>query len=133
MKTLWTLLFLALIATTVGLTLMFSTETERSDKFWLAIGAVAFAELLLWVAFTFRGTRRGQQAQGFSSLSLVSTTSLYFFITLALAAVAYFVAVLSFKLLLAFHILALLGFAFLAGLSAIGTRTLQGTREASQR
>jgi hypothetical protein len=35
--------------------------------------------------------------------------------------------------LLALHILALLGFAFLAGLSAIGTRALQNTPEAGGR
>jgi hypothetical protein len=133
MKAIWTLLFLALIATTVGLALMFTPETSRTDKFWLSIGAVGFAELMLWVAFTFRGTRRGEQAGGFSGLSLMSTTILYFALALVLGVVALLVPFLTFKVLLALHILALLGFAFLAGLSAIGTRALQNTPEAGGR
>ena len=128
MKAIWTLIFLAIIATTFGLALLFVTEAGRTDKFWLSIGAVGAAELFLWVAFTFRGTPRGEQAGGFAKISLVITTTVYFFIAVTLALVA--LTGLPFKVLLALHIVALLGFVIAGGLAAIGTRVLQGTNEA---
>lgn len=130
MKTIWTLLFLALIVTTVGLALMFVPESGRTDKFWLSIGAIAFAELFVWIAFTFRAAKRGEQAAGLASATMLTGTVLYLMAAFALGAVALLVPVLGFKVLLALHILALLAFAFFAGISAIGTRALQNTREA---
>ncbi len=129
MKAIWTLIFLAIIACTVGLALLFVPESGRTDTFWLSVGAVAAAELFLWVAFTFRGTTRGEQAGGLAKLSLIMATTIYFFVAAALALVAIFAA-LPFKVMLALHIVALLGFVIFAGLSAIGTRALQGTGEA---
>ena len=131
MKAIGTLIFLAIIATTFGLALLFVPESGRTDTFWLSIGAVGMAELFLWVAFTFRGTPRGEQAGGFAKLSLIATTVTYFFIAVALALLALLPA-LSFKVLVALHILALLGFVILAGLAAIGTRALQSTNEAQR-
>ena len=131
MKAIWTLIFLAIIAATVGLALLFVEESGRTKTFWLSIGAVAAAELFLWVAFTFRGTSRGEQAGGFAKLSIIVTTTFYFFVTVVLALVAIFAA-LTFKVLLALHIVALLGFVIFAGLAAIGTRVLQGTNEAQR-
>ena len=131
MKAIWTLIFLAIIATTVGLALLFVPETGRTETFWLSIGAVGAAELFLWVAFTFAGTSRGEQAGGFAKLSIIVTTLIYFFIASALGLVAIFAA-LTFKVLLALHIVALLGFVIFAGLAAIGTRVLQGTNEAQR-
>ena len=130
MKAIWTLIFLAIIACTVGLALLFVPESGRTDIFWLSIGAVGMAELFLWVAFTFRGTARGEQAGGFAKLSIIMATTIYFFAATALALVA--LTGLPFKVLLALHILALLGFVILAGLSAIATRALQGTGEAQR-
>jgi O-antigen/teichoic acid export membrane protein len=129
MKAIWTLIFLAIIATTFGLALMFVPE-PRSDRFWLSIGAVGMAELFLWIGFTFRGTARGEQAGGLAKLSLVTATTIYFFVAAALALVA--LTGLPFKVLLALHIVALLGFVIFAGLTAIGTRALQGTGEATR-
>ena len=129
MKAIWTLIFLAIIATTVGLALLFVPESGRTDTFWLSIGAVAAAEFFLWVAFTFSGTARGEQAGGMAKLSIIMATTIYFFVAGALALVAIF-SVLPFKMLLALHIVALLGFVIFAGLSAIATRALQGTNEA---
>ncbi len=131
MKAIWTLIFLAIIATTVGLALLFVPESGRSDKFWLTTGAVAAAEFFLWVAFTFSGTARGEQAGGFSKLSIIAASLLYFGAASALALVAIFVA-LPFKVLLALHIIALLGFVIFGGLAAIGARVLQGTGEAQR-
>ena len=131
MKALWTLIFLAIIATTVGLALLFVPESGRTDTFWLSIGAVASAEFFLWIAFTFSGTSRGEQAGGLSKLSIITTTMIYFFIATALGLMAIFTA-LPFKVLLALHIVALLGFVIFAGLSAIATRALQGTGEAQR-
>ena len=71
MKAIWTLIFLAIIATTVGLALLFVPATGRTDTFWLSTGTVAAAEFFLWIAFTFRGTPRGEQAGGFAKLSIV--------------------------------------------------------------
>jgi O-antigen/teichoic acid export membrane protein len=130
MKAIWTLIFLAIIATTFGLALLFIAEPGRTDRFWLSIGALGMAELFLWVAFTFRGTARGEQAGGFAKLSIIVATVIYFFIAAALALLA--LTGLSFKMLLALHILALLGFVIFAGLAAIGTRVLQGTNEAQR-
>jgi hypothetical protein len=130
MKAIWTLIFLAIIAATVGLALLFVPETGRTETFWLSIGAVGAAELFLWVAFTFAGTSRGEQAGGFAKLSIIVTTVLYFCATVVLALVA--LSGLSFKVLLALHIVALLGFVIFAGLAAIGTRVLQGTNEAQR-
>ena len=131
MKTIWTLIFLAIIATTVGLALLFVPESGRTETFWLSVGTVTAAEFFLWVAFTFGGTARGEQAGGLSKLSLMTATTLYFFVAGTLALVAIF-AMLPFKLLLALHIVALLGFVIFAGLSAIATRALQGTSEAQR-
>ena len=128
MKTIWTFLFLALIATTFGLALMFVPASERTDIFWLSFGAIGFAELMVWVAFTFRATRRGEQAAGFAGPTLVISTLGYLLVTVTLALVTF--TNLGFKVLLALHIVALLVFAFVAGIAAIGTRALQGTREA---
>ena len=128
MKAIWTLIFLAIIATTVGLALLFVPEAGRTDTFWLSTGTVAAAEFFLWIAFAFRGTARGEQAGGFAKLSIVLTTMGYFFVVAVLALVAIF-ATLPFKVLLALHIVALLGFVIIAGLAAIGTRALQGTDE----
>ena len=130
MKAIWTLIFLAIIASTFGLALLFVPQSGRTDIFWLSIGAVGMAELFLWVAFTFRGTARGEQAGGFAKLTIILATTSYFFIATALALVA--LTGLPFKVLLALHILALLGFVIFAGLAAIGTRALQGTNEAQR-
>jgi hypothetical protein len=130
MKAISTLLFLALIATTGGLAVLLIPETGRTEKFWLSIGAIGLSEFFLWVAFTFRGTRRGEQAGGMAKLSLITATTIYFFATCALAFAA--PTALPFKMLLALHLVVLLGFVFMAGLSAIGTRALQGTREATR-
>jgi hypothetical protein len=129
MKAICTLLFLALIAVTFGLAFLFVPEAGRTDRFWLSIGAVGLAELFLWVAFTFRGTARGEQADGMAKLSLITAAGIYFVAACVLALVA--LSGLPFKILLALHIVVMLGFVFMAGLSAIGTRALQGTREAS--
>ena len=131
MKAIWTLIFLAIIATTVGLALLFVPESGRTDTFWLSIGAVAAAEFFLWIAFAFRGTSRGEQAGGLSKLSIITATMIYFFVAGALGLVAIFTA-LPFKIILALHIVALLGFVIFAGLSAIATRALQGTGEAQR-
>ncbi|MCX6981255.1 MAG: hypothetical protein NTV08_10955 [Verrucomicrobia bacterium] len=131
MKAIWTLIFLAIIATTVGLALLFVPATGRTDTFWLSTGTVAAAEFFLWIAFTFRGTPRGEQAGSFAKLSIVLATTGYFFAVAVLALIAIF-ATLPFKVLLALHILALLGFVIFAGLAAIGTRALQGTDEAQR-
>ena len=130
MKAIWTLIFLAIIATTVGIPMLFVPQPQWTETFWLSVGAVGMAELFLWVAFTFRGTPRGEQAGGFAKLSLILATTIYFFVATALALVA--LTGLPFKVLLALHILALLGFMIFAGLSAIGTRVLQGTGEAQR-
>ena len=130
MKTLWTLLFLALIATTFGLVLMFVPDAARTEKFWLSIGAIGFAEVMVWIAFTFRGTRRGEQASGFAGATMVTSTLMYLLATVALGLAAF--APLGFKVLLALHIVALLVFVFVAGIAAIGTRALQGTKEATR-
>ena len=131
MKAIWTLIFLAIIATTVGLAMLFVPQPQWTDTFWLSIGAVAAAEFFLWIAFTFSGTSRGEQAGGLSKLSIMMATTIYFFVAGALALVAIF-TVLPFKVLLALHIVALLGFVIFAGLSAIATRALQGTGEAQR-
>jgi hypothetical protein len=128
MKTIWTLLFLALIATTFGLALMFVAEPARTDRFWLAIGAIGLGEVLVWLASTFRRPRPGQQAADIAGVTMVTSTVVYFLVTLALGAVALLVPFLSFKMLLALHILALLALAFAAGISAIGARALHDTR-----
>ena len=130
MKAIWTLIFLAIIAATFGIALLFVPETGRTDSFWLSIGAVGAAELFLWVAFTFRGTARGEQAGGLAKLSIIMATVIYFFIAAALALVA--LSSLPFRVLLALHIVALLGFVIFSGLAAIGTRALQGTNEAQR-
>ena len=131
MKAIWTLIFLAIIATTVGLALLFVPESGRTENFWLSTGTVAGAEFFLWIAFTFRGTARGEQAGSHAKVSLIVATTLYFFAAAALALVAIF-ATLPFKVLLALHIVALLGFVIFAGLSAIATRALQCTGEAQR-
>ena len=131
MKALWTLIFLAIIAATFGLALLFVPDSGRTDTFWLSIGAVGMAELFLWIAFTFRGTSRGEQAGGLAKLSIITATMIYFFVAAALALVG-LLAALPFKVLLALHIIALLGFVIFAGLAAIGTRALQGTGEAQR-
>ena len=133
MKAIWTLIFLAIIAATFGLALLFVPETGRTDRFWLSIGAVGMAELFMWVAFTFRGTSRGEQAGGLAKLSIIMATVIYFFIATSLALFALLPGpALPFKILLALHIVALLGFVIFSGLAAIGTRALQGTNEASR-
>ena len=133
MKAIWTLIFLAIIAATFGLALLLVPvpETGRTETFWLSIGAVGMAELFLWVAFTFCGTARGEQAGGLAKLSIIMATMIYFFLAAALALVG-LLAALPFKVVLALHIIALLGFVIFAGLAAIGTRALQGTDEASR-
>ena len=131
MKAIWTLIFLAIIAATFGLALLFVPETGRTDTFWLSIGAVGMAELFLWVAFTFRGTPRGEQAGGFAKLSIIVAATIYFFVASVLGLVAVFAA-LPFQVFLALHIVALLGFVIFAGLAAIATRILQGTDEAQR-
>ena len=131
MKAIWTLIFLAILASTFGLALLFVPASGRTDTFWLSIGAVGMAELFLWIAFTFRGTAHGEQAGGLAKLSIITATTIYFFIADALAMVAIFAA-FPFKVLLALHIVALLGFVIFAGLAAIGTRALQGTGEAQR-
>jgi len=130
MKTIWTLLFLATAAVTFSLALMFVPESGRTDKFWLAIGAIAFGEFAVWIAFTFPSTARGEQAGAHARGTMVVSTVIYFCATLVLGGVA--LAAVSFKVLLALHMLALLMFIFLGGLSAIGTRALQATNEANQ-
>jgi len=130
MKAIWTLIFIAIIAATFGLALLFVPESGRTDTFWLSIGAVGMAELFLWVAFTFRGTARGEQAGGLAKLSIIMVTVIYFFIASVLALLA--LTKMDFKVLLALHIVALLGFVITAGLAAIGTRMLQGTNEAQR-
>ena len=82
MKAIWTLIFLAIIATTVGLALLFVPESGRTETFWLSVGTVTAAEFFLWVAFTFGGTARGEQAGGLSKLSLMTATTIYFFVAL---------------------------------------------------
>ena len=131
MKAIWTLIFLAILASTFGLALLFVPASGRTDTFWLSIGAVGMAELFLWIAFTFRGTAHGEQAGGLAKLSIITATTIYFLIAAALAMVAIFAAI-PFKVLLALHIVALLGFVIFAGLAAIGTRALQGTGEAQR-
>ena len=131
MKAIWTLIFLTIIAATFSLARLFVPEAGRNDTFWLSIGAVGMAELFLWVAFTFRGTSRGEQAGGLAKLSIITATVIYFFVAATLAAVGLF-SVLPFKVLLALHIVALLGFVIFSGLAAIGTRALQGTGEAQR-
>ena len=130
MKAIWTLIFLAIIATTFGIPMLFVPQSGWTDKFWLSTGAVGMAELFLWIAFTFRGTAHGEQAGALSKLSIMAATLVYFFIAATLALVA--LTGLPFKVLLALHILALLGFVIFAGLAAIGTRALQGTGEAQR-
>jgi len=130
MKAIWTLLFLALIAATFGIALLFVSEPGRTETFWLSMGAAGLAELFLWVAFTFRGTARGEQAAGLAKLSIITASLIYFAAAVILGLVA--LAAVPFKVLLALHIVALLIFAFVAGLSAIGTRALQATGEASR-
>jgi hypothetical protein len=128
MKALWTLIFIAIIAVTAGLPLLFAPDAWQNDTFRLSVGAVVMAEVFLWFAFTFRGTSRGEQAGGMSKLSIVTATTGYFFVAVALALVA--LTQLPFKMLLALHIVALLGFVIFAGLAAIATRALQTTAEA---
>jgi len=131
MKAIWTLIFLAIIASTVGITMLFVPQSQWTETVWLSLGAVGMAELFVWVAFTFSGTSRGEQAGGMSKLSMILATTIYFLAAAALALVAIFAA-LPFKVLLALHIVALLGFVVFAGLAAIGTRALQGTAEAQR-
>ena len=131
MKAIWTLIFLAIIASTVGITMLFVPQPQWTETFWLSLGTVAAAEFFLWIAFTFRGTSRGEQAGGLAKLSIIATTLIYFFVAAALGLVAIF-ATLPFTVLLALHIVALLGFVITAGLAAIGTRVLQGTGEAQR-
>ncbi len=131
MKAIWTLIFFTLLASTVGLTMLFVPQSQWTETFWLSLGTVGMAELFLWVAFAFRGTSRGEQAGSLSKLSIVTAATLYFFAASALALLAIF-ALLTFKVLLALHILALLGFVIFGGLSAIATRALQGTNEAQR-
>jgi len=131
MKAIWTLIFLAIIASTVGITMLFVPQAHWTETFWLSLGTVALAEFFLWVAFTFSGTARGEQAGGMSKLSIMMAAMIYFVVAAALALVAIFVA-LPFKVLLALHIIGLLGFVVFAGLAAIGTRALQGTGEAQR-
>ena len=131
MKAIWTLIFFAIIASTVGITMLFVPRPQWTEKFWLSLGTVAAAELFLWIAFTFSGTSRGEQAGGLSKLSIVLTTIGYFSAVAVLALLAIFTA-LPFKVLLALHIVALLGFVICAGLAAIGTRALQSTNEAQR-
>jgi hypothetical protein len=131
MKAIWTLIFLAVITSTVGITMLLVPQSQWTETFWLSLGAVVMAELFLWVAFTFGGTSRGEQAGGMSKISIMMAAMIYFFIAVALALVAIFAA-LPFKVLLALHIVGLLGFVVFAGLAAIGTRVLQGTGEAQR-
>lgn len=131
MKAIWFLIFLAIIATTAGLALLFTDEAKRTDSFWLCTGAVCVAEFFLWVGFAFSGTKTGEQAGSFSKLTLIGSSLLYFFTVSIIAIVAIFNAV-PFKILLALHIVALLGFVIVGGLSAIGTRALRGTAEAAR-
>lgn len=131
MKAIWTLIFIAIIATTAGLSLLFTDEAARTNGFWLCTGAVCAAEFFLWMGFTFSGTRTGEQAGSFSKLGLVASSMLYFFAVSILGIVAIFNAI-PFKVLLALHIVALLGFVIVGGLSAIGTRALQGTDKAAR-
>ena len=131
MKAIWTLIFLAIIAATAGITMLFIPQSQWTETFWLSLGAVGMAELFVWVAFTFGGTSRGEQAGGMSKVSMIMATTIYFFAAAVLALIAIFAA-LPFKVLLALHIVALLGFVIFAGLAAIGTRALQGTGEAQR-
>ncbi len=131
MKAIWTLIFLAIIASTFGITMLFVPQSQWTETFWLSIGAVGLAELFLWVGFTFSGTRNGEQAGGFSKLSIIAASMLYFGAVAVLGIIAIFASI-PFKVLLALHIVALLGFVILGGLAAIGTRALQGTGEAQR-
>lgn len=130
MKKIWTLLLLATLAVTFGIALMFVPESRRNEKFWLAVGAIGFGELAVWIAFTFPSNAAGEQAGAHARGTILVSTLIYSCATLVLGAVA--LGTVSFKVLLALHMLALLMFIFLAGLSTIGTRALQGTNEANQ-
>lgn len=130
MKAIWSLLCLAAAAVVFILAFMFVEESARTDKFWLAIGAIAFADFLVWIAFTFRSPQPGEQAADLINGTMATSALVYFFVTLALVAVA--VMPVSFKVLLALHILALFAFVLVAGLSAIGTRALRTTNEANR-
>jgi hypothetical protein len=130
MKAIWTLLCLATAAVTFILAFMFVSESERTDKFWLAIGAIAFADFLVWLGFTFRTPQPGRQAADLVSGSVATSALVYFFVTVGLVAVA--IIPVSFKVLLALHILALFALVVAVGLSAIGSRTLRTTNEANR-
>ncbi len=88
MKKIWTLLFLATAAVTFALALMFVPESERTENFWLAVSAIAFGELAVWIAFTFPGTARGEQAGAHARGTMVVSTLIYFLAMIALGAVA---------------------------------------------
>lgn len=131
MKAIWTLLFLAIIGSTFGITALFVEPSQWNETFWLSIGTVMAAELFLWIAVAFRTDPGGEQAGSMARLSILAATFLYFFLTVALALVAIF-STLSFKIFLALHVVSLLAFVILAGMSALGTRVLQTTREAQR-
>jgi ABC-type Na+ efflux pump permease subunit len=130
MKAIWTFLCLTSAAVFSILAFLFVPESARTDKFWLALGAVGFANFVVWLAFTFRGPRRGQQAGDLASGTISTSSLCYFLVTLALGGVA--IAPVSFKVLLALHIVALFAFVLVAGMAAIGARALETTREANR-
>jgi hypothetical protein len=122
MKAIWTILFVAVAAAILGITMLLVPDTSRTDKFWLSMGGMGFGLLALYIAFTFKPAPMGEQGGSVMRGTLAFGSFFYFFVTIALALVA--VTGIEFKWLAVLHILALLAWVVVTCFGALGATAM---------
>ena len=118
MKSIWSILFVAIAAAIFGIALLLVDAASRTDKFWLSMGGLAMGVLTTFIAFALRPGPQGEQGGTLFRGTLAFASFFYFFGTIVLACVA--ATSIPFKWLAVFHILALLFWVVLACFGGLG-------------
>jgi hypothetical protein len=130
MKAIWTVLFLAVAAAILGITVLLVPEADRTDKFWLSIGGIGFGLFAMYIAFTFQPGPKGEQGGALMRGTLAFVSLLYFFGTIILALVA--LTTIVFKWLAVLHIVALLLWVVMVCFAALGATALANADQRGQ-
>lgn len=122
MKAIWTVLFLAVAAAILGITVLLVPAESRTEKFWLSMGGIGAGILAMYIAFTFQPGPKGEQGGALMRGTLAFVSLLYFFGTVILALVA--LSGIAFKWLAVLHIIALLLWVVMVCFAALGAGAL---------
>lgn len=125
MKIIWTFLFLCIAGAIAGITALLVGPEHRTAKFWLSMGAICFALIVLFTTVAFAPAPKTEQSGPMMrGMSLVGSL-IYFVTTFVFGLIAMFPISLTFLIVL--HIIALLGLIVMLCAGALSATTLAKT------